>query len=146
MGWRVQRRPHHLTSDECPSRDGKRRGLLVGDGARTAAHLSGGTARIPRKLEREPTDLERLPGVQRDGRFWLPGPYTLRHAFATWMPDAGIELFELARLMGTSVAMIDKTYGAPSEGHVDRVRKRMNQRPSIAAGQSTVSPKATRPR
>jgi hypothetical protein len=62
------------------------------------------------------------------------------------MPDAGIELFELARLMGTSVAMIDKTYGHLAKGQVDRVRERMNARPTIAAGQSTVSPKATRPR
>ena len=71
-------------------------------------------------------------GLQRDGEFWLPGPYTTRHAFATWMLDAGIEVFELARLMGTSVAMIDKTYGHLAKGHVDRVRERMNARPSIA--------------
>jgi integrase len=71
-------------------------------------------------------------GLQRDGELWLPGPYTLRHAFATWMLDAGIELFELARLMGTSVAMIDKTYGHLAKGHVERVRERMNARPTIA--------------
>jgi integrase len=71
-------------------------------------------------------------GLQRDGAIWLPGPYTMRHAFATWMLDAGIEVFELARLMGTSVAMIDKTYGHLAKGHVDRVRERMNARPSIA--------------
>ena len=34
--------------------------------------------------------------------------------------------------MGTSVAMIDKTYGHLAKGHVDRVRERMNARPSIA--------------
>jgi integrase len=71
-------------------------------------------------------------GLQRDGEFWLPGPYAMRHAFATWMLDAGIELFELARLMGTSVAMIDKTYGHLAKGHVERVRERMNARPTIA--------------
>jgi hypothetical protein len=40
-------------------------------------------------------------GLQRGDDFWLPDPYTMQHAFATWMLDAGIELFELARLMGT---------------------------------------------
>jgi hypothetical protein len=35
--------------------------------------------------------------------------------------------------MGTSVAMIDRTYGHLAKGHVDRVRERMNARPSIAA-------------
>ena len=35
-------------------------------------------------------------GLQRDGDLWLPGPYATRHAFATWMLDAGIEAFELS--------------------------------------------------
>jgi integrase len=38
-------------------------------------------------------------------------PYALRHSFAAWSIAAGIGLFELARLMGTSVEQIDKTYG-----------------------------------
>jgi integrase len=71
-------------------------------------------------------------GLQRDGEVWIPGPYSMRHCFATWMLDAGIEAFELSRLMGTSVAMIDKTYGHLAKGHVERVRERMNARPSIA--------------
>lgn len=71
-------------------------------------------------------------GLQREGELWLPGPYSMRHAFATWMLDAGIEVFELARLMGTSVAMIDKTYGHLAKGHVERVRERMNARLTIA--------------
>jgi integrase len=39
------------------------------------------------------------------------GPYHLRHTFATEALAAGVTIFELARLMGTSVAMIDRTYG-----------------------------------
>ena len=39
------------------------------------------------------------------------GPYALRHTFATEALAAGVSIFELARLMGTSVAMIDRTYG-----------------------------------
>jgi hypothetical protein len=40
-------------------------------------------------------------------------------------------VFELARLMGTSVAMIDRTYGHLARGHAERARERLNQRPSI---------------
>jgi integrase len=39
------------------------------------------------------------------------GPYHLRHTFATEALAARVTIFELARLMGTSVAMIDRTYG-----------------------------------
>jgi integrase len=38
-------------------------------------------------------------------------PYAMRHTFASFAIAAGIPVFELARMMGTSVEMIDKTYG-----------------------------------
>ena len=38
-------------------------------------------------------------------------PYALRHTYATWALRAGIPTFTVARRMGTSVQMIDKTYG-----------------------------------
>jgi integrase len=38
-------------------------------------------------------------------------PYDLRHTNATFSIAAGISLFALARRMGTSLEMIDKTYG-----------------------------------
>jgi integrase len=43
----------------------------------------------------------------------LPGKriYDLRHTYATWSLAAGVSLFTLARRMGTSVQMIDRTYG-----------------------------------
>ena len=54
-------------------------------------------------------------------RHWTPalraagiehrGVYACRHTFATWGIRAGVQLFYLARIMGTSVAQIDKTYG-----------------------------------
>ena len=54
-------------------------------------------------------------------RHWYPaldaagieqrGPYQLRHTFATEALAARISIFELARVMGTSVKMIDRTYG-----------------------------------
>jgi len=54
-------------------------------------------------------------------RVWYPaldaagitkrGPYHLRHTFATEALAGGISTFELSRLMGTSIAMIDRHYG-----------------------------------
>jgi integrase len=38
-------------------------------------------------------------------------PYDLRHTYATFSISAGVSLFALARRMGTSLEMIDKTYG-----------------------------------
>jgi integrase len=49
------------------------------------------------------------------------GPYQLRHTFATEALAAGVSIFELARLMGASVKVIDRTYGHlahDSEGHL----------------------------
>jgi integrase len=37
--------------------------------------------------------------------------YDLRHTYATWSLAAGVDLFTLSRRMGTSLAMIDATYG-----------------------------------
>lgn len=38
-------------------------------------------------------------------------PYAMRHTYAAWSIAAQIGLFALARRMGTSVEMIDRTYG-----------------------------------
>jgi integrase len=38
-------------------------------------------------------------------------PYVLRHTFASNALAAGVGTFELARYMGTSVEMIERTYG-----------------------------------
>jgi integrase len=42
--------------------------------------------------------------------------YDLRHTYATWSLAAGIDIFTLARRMGTSVQMIDRTYGHLAAG------------------------------
>jgi integrase len=42
--------------------------------------------------------------------------YDLRHTYATWSLAAGIDIFTLARRMGTSVAMIDRTNGHLAAG------------------------------
>ena len=77
----------------------------------------------------------RSAGLERGGALWLPKPYALRHTFATWALDAGFDVFELARLMGTSVVMIDKVYGHLAKGHAERARERLNRRPSIVAAE-----------
>jgi integrase len=48
--------------------------------------------------------------------------YDLRHTYATWSIAAGISLFALSRRMGTSIAMIDATYGhlAPDAEEAER--------------------------
>lgn len=47
-------------------------------------------------------------------------PYDMRHTFATWALRAGLNTFTVARRMGTSLQMIDETYGhhaTDSEAH-----------------------------
>ena len=47
--------------------------------------------------------------------------YDCRHTFASWAIAGGVQLFYLARIMGTSVAQIDATYGhllPDSEGYL----------------------------
>jgi integrase len=39
------------------------------------------------------------------------GVYACRHTFAAWSIRAGVQLFYLSRVMGTSVEMISQTYG-----------------------------------
>jgi integrase len=55
-------------------------------------------------------------------------PYCLRHTFATEALAAGISTFELSRLMGTSIAMIDRTYGHLARDSEDAIRARLNAR------------------
>jgi integrase len=38
-------------------------------------------------------------------------PYALRHTYAAWALAAGVNIYTLARRMGTSVKMIGETYG-----------------------------------
>jgi integrase len=54
-------------------------------------------------------------------------PYALRHTFATFAIAAGIGLFELSRLMGTSVEQIDRTYGHLLPDSLDRARTALDR-------------------
>ena len=49
-------------------------------------------------------------------------PYSLRHTFASFAIAAGIATFEIARMMGTSVEQIEKTYGHLLPDALDRGR------------------------
>ena len=65
-------------------------------------------------------------------RFWYPAvdaagvdhvePYGMRHTYASMSLAAGVSLFSLARRMGTSVQMIDQTYGHLFAEHGDAER------------------------
>lgn len=55
-------------------------------------------------------------------------PYAMRHTYASFALDAGVTIFELARLMGTSVKVIDETYGHLVRGSFDRVRAALEAR------------------
>ena len=101
------------------------------------AKTAGSTRAVPLR-QRVVTALEAMPGKRRGilfpapeggridinnwrNRFWTPSLeaagvkhrriYDLRHTYATWSLAAGIDIFTLARRMGTSVKMIDRTYG-----------------------------------
>jgi integrase len=56
------------------------------------------------------------------------GPYHLRHTFATEALAAGVSIFELARLMGTSVAMIDERYGHLARDSEQAIPAKLNAR------------------
>jgi integrase len=54
--------------------------------------------------------------VERDGKIVevekaTVTPYVMRHTYAAWALAAGVNIYTLARWMGTSVKMIDETYG-----------------------------------
>lgn len=52
--------------------------------------------------------------------------YALRHTYASLSIAAGVSLFELSRLMGTSPAMLDRTYGHMLPDALDRARSALD--------------------
>jgi integrase len=76
-------------------------------------------SRYPAGLSRREGGYMNLHAWRRDE--WYPAlegaglphltPYSMRHTFASFAIAAGVSLFYLARLMGSSVEQIDKTYG-----------------------------------
>ena len=68
-----------------------------------------------------------VPGA-RSGRDLEARPYHLRHTFATQALAAGVSTFELSRVMGTSIAMIDTHYGHLARDSEDSIRARLDTR------------------
>src|SRR3954471_19437587 len=115
---------HRLTAPRSPTTTGKierfhltlRRALLED---------AGPSSRCWRRTPRSMTGCATTTPIGRinnwRNRFWTPSLeaagvkhrriYDLRHTYATWSLAAGIHIFALARRMGTSVKMIDRTYG-----------------------------------
>jgi integrase len=56
------------------------------------------------------------------------GPYHLRHSFAAEALAGGVSIFELSRLMGTSVTMIDRVYGHLAHDSEGAILARLNAR------------------
>jgi integrase len=56
------------------------------------------------------------PAIEASGVETPARPYDLRSTFASNALAAGVTVFELARIMGTSVAMIERHYGALLDG------------------------------
>ncbi|MCL2419622.1 MAG: site-specific integrase [Conexibacteraceae bacterium] len=60
--------------------------------------------------------------------------YDMRHTFATWSLASGVSIFTLARRMGTSVKMIDRTYGHLAHDADDHDREAMEEFDRAALG------------
>jgi integrase len=57
---------------------------------------------------------EWIPAIRASGLEPRRRIYDCRHTYATMSLAAGVSLFTLSRRMGTSVDMIDRTYGHPA--------------------------------
>ena len=68
------------------------------------------------------------PAIEAAGLDLELHPYSMRHTFAAYALDARAELYELARVMGTSTKVIDDTYGHLVRGSLDRFRVALEQR------------------
>lgn len=79
--------------------------------------LRGGYINLHNWRSREWKPALRATGIDPARRI-----YDLRHTYATFSLAAGVSLFTLSRRMGTSVEMIDRTYGhlAPNAEEYER--------------------------
>ena len=54
------------------------------------------------------------------------GPYALRHTAITSWLAAGVPIFDVARYAGTSLTMVEKTYGHLAVGSEELARQRLD--------------------
>jgi integrase len=71
------------------------------------------------------------PSLEAAGLDTSLTPYAMRHTYASFALDAGVTIFELARLMGASVKVIDDTYGHLVRGSFDRVVPLLRSAPDV---------------
>jgi len=69
---------------------------------------------------------ERSPAIEASGVARPARIYDLRSTFASNALAAGVSVFELARVMGTSVAMIERHYGTLIEGAGADIARRLS--------------------
>jgi integrase len=142
----VQRRYANGRLVDYPKTERSRRRVPLTDRAQTA--LDGLPARIDTRLVFAASEGGHIDLDNFRYRDWKPaceaagvrvrGPYHLRHTFATEALAAGVSIFELARLMGTSVAMIDRTYGHYARDTEAGILARLNAR-SARSGDEVAS-------
>jgi integrase len=65
------------------------------------------------------------PAIEASGVHKPAKVYDLRKTFASNALAAGVSVFELARIMGTSVAMIERTYGTLLDGAAADIARRL---------------------
>ena len=58
-------------------------------------------------------------------------PHTLRHTAATWLMQAGVDLWEVAGFLGMSVQTLEKNYGHHHPDHVSGVHKAFQRRHTV---------------
>jgi hypothetical protein len=80
----------------------------------------GGVFAVNNFRRREWAPAIEASGVRRPARI-----YDLRSTFASNALAAGVTVFELARVMGTSVAMIERSYGTLIEGAGADIARRL---------------------
>jgi integrase len=124
--------------------------------ARAAESLDGLTPRLDSRLLFPATRGGPIALQPWRWREWQPAiraaglehrtPYALRHTYASLSIAAGVSLFELSRLMGTSPAMLDRTYGHLLPDALDRARTALDNFVNNAARQkgSTYEPASGR--
>ena len=52
-------------------------------------------------------------------------PYVIRHTAATWMAQSGVELWDIASYLGTSLRMVEKHYAHHHPDHLKKAAKAM---------------------
>jgi integrase len=73
------------------------------------------------------------PALEAAGLPRARRPYDLRHSYAAWSLAAGVPAHDLARYMGTSLRMIDLTYGHLVRGSEEAARTRLDAFTTAAA-------------